>query len=42
MKILDIIKNIVKKEDEKLNFNKLVKEWLEIKKISIKESTYCN
>lgn len=42
MKLLNIIKNVLKKEDEKLNFNKLVKEWLEIKKISIKESTYCN
>lgn len=30
------------KEDDKLKFNILVKEWLENKKISIKESTYFN
>ena len=35
MKLLNIIKNVLKKEDEKLNFNKLVKEWLEINKLPI-------
>jgi integrase len=42
MELLNKLRNIVKKEDDKLNFNKLVEEWLETKKISIKESTYCN
>lgn len=42
MKLLNKLKkNIVKKGDDKLNFRELVNEWLEIKKISIKESTYC-
>ena len=42
MKILNKLRNIVKKKDDKLKFNILVEEWLENKKISIKESTYCN
>ena len=42
MEIFNKLRNIVKKEDDKLNFNILVEEWLENKKISIKESTYCN
>ena len=35
MNLMNKLKNIVKKEDEKLKFNKLVEEWLETKKISI-------
>ena len=44
MEIFNKLRNIVKKEDDKLKFNilVLVEEWLENKKISIKESTYCN
>ena len=42
MGIFNKLRNIVKKEDDKLKFNILVEEWLENKKISIKESTYCN
>ena len=42
MEIFNKLRNIVKKEDDKLKFNILVEEWLENKKISIKESTYCN
>lgn len=42
MKIFNKLRNIGKKEDDKLKFNILVEEWLENKKISIKESTYCN
>ena len=42
MEIFNKLRNIVKKEDDKLKFNILVEEWLENKKISIKESTYYN
>ena len=42
MEIFNKLRNIVKKKDDKLKFNILVEEWLENKKISIKESTYCN
>ena len=42
MEIFNKLRNIVKKEDDKLKFYILVEEWLENKKISIKESTYCN
>lgn len=41
MEIFNKLRNIVNKND-KLKFNILVEEWLENKKISIKESTYCN
>ena len=40
MKLINILKNIVKKEEKKMNFNKLATEWLMQKKIRIKESTY--
>ena len=40
MKIIEKLKNIVKKEDEKLNFKEIATEWLEQRKITIKESTY--
>lgn len=40
MKILQKI--FKRKEDEKMNFEKLSDEWLEYKKITIKESTYLN
>lgn len=42
MKILSKLKKIIKKEDDKVNFEEIAKEWIEYKKISIKESTYCN
>lgn len=42
MNLIEKIKNIVKKEDEKLNFKVIADEWLETKKITIKESTYYN
>ena len=42
MEIFNKLRNIVKKEDDKLKFNILVEGWLENKKIAIKESTYCN
>lgn len=42
MNLIKKLKNIVKKEDEKLKFKEIVEEWLEIKKISIKKSTYYN
>ena len=42
MNFIEKIKNIVKKEDEKLNFKEIADEWLETKKITIKESTYYN
>ena len=42
MNLIEKLKNIVKKEDEKLNFKKIADEWLETKKITIKESTYYN
>lgn len=37
-----IFKNLKKKEDDKMKFEKIAKEWLEFKKTSIKESTYFN
>ena len=40
MKILDILRNIAKKEDEKLYFKEVAEKWLEAKQITIKESTY--
>ena len=42
MKILKKIRKMIKKEDEKMNFERIAQEWIEYKKISIKESTYCN
>ena len=42
MNLIEKLKNIVKKEDEKLNFKVIADEWLETKKITIKESTYYN
>ena len=42
MEIFNKLRNIVKKENKNLQFNILVEEWLENKKLSIKESTYCN
>ena len=42
MNLIEKLKNIVKKEDEKLNFKEIADEWLETKKITIKESTYYN
>ena len=42
MKILNKLKQIIKKEDEKMNFEKISMEWLNYKKNSIKNSTYCN
>jgi len=40
MKILDRLRKIAKKEDEKLYFKEVAEKWLEIKRITIKESTY--
>lgn len=40
MKVLDRLRNIAKKEDERLNFEQIAKEWLEQRKVTIKESTY--
>ena len=42
MNLIEKLKNIVKKEDEKLNFKVIADEWLETKIITIKESTYYN
>ena len=42
MKVLNKLKKIIKKEDEKMNFEKVSEEWLNYKKISIKSSTYYN
>ena len=42
MNLIEKLKNIVKKEDEKLIFKEIANEWLETKKITIKESTYYN
>ena len=40
MKLLDRLRNIAKKEDEKLYFKEVAEKWLEAKQITIKESTY--
>ena len=40
MNLINILKIIVKKEDDKLDFEKIAMEWLLKKKIGIKESTY--
>lgn len=40
MNLINVLKNIVKKEDDKLDFEKISTEWLLQKKIGIKESTY--
>ena len=40
MNLINILKIIVKKEDDKLDFEKIAMEWLLQKKIGIKESTY--
>lgn len=37
-----LFKNLKKKEDDKMKFERIAKEWLEYKKTSIKESTYFN
>lgn len=37
-----IFKKLKKKEDDKMQFEKIAREWLEYKKTSIKESTYFN
>lgn len=42
MKVLKKLKKVIKKEDEKMNFEKISKEWLNYKRISIKDSTYYN
>ena len=42
MNLIKKLKNIVKKEDEKLIFKEIANEWLKTKKITIKESTYYN
>ncbi len=42
MKILNKLKKLIKQKDEKMNFEKIAHEWIEYKKISIKESTYYN
>ena len=40
MNLMNILKNIVKKEEKQMDFNKLATEWLMQRKIRIKESTY--
>lgn len=42
MNLLSKLKKIKKKEDKKVKFEEIAKEWIEYKRISIKESTYCN
>ena len=42
MYLIDLLRKIIKKKDDNLNFEKISEEWLETKKISIKESTYFN
>ena len=42
MKFISILKNIIKKEDDKMTFEVIANEWLEYKRNSIKKSTYGN
>lgn len=42
MNFLNKLKKLIKKEDEKVKFEEIANEWIEYKKISVKESTYCN
>ncbi len=42
MQLFNKLRDLIKKEDGRMKFKNLVEEWLKIKKISIKESTYCN
>lgn len=42
MKFICILKNIIKKEDEKMKFYDIANEWLEYKRNSVKKSTYGN
>lgn len=42
MILLNNLKKIIKKEDENMKFKKIAKEWIEYKRISIKDSTYYN
>lgn len=42
MYLIDLLRKIINKKDDILNFEKISEEWLETKKISIKESTYFN
>ena len=42
MNLLNKLKKQINKEDKKRKFGEVAKEWIEYKKISIKESTYCN
>ncbi len=42
MRLLQELKKAIRKEDEKKKFETVAQEWIEYKKISIKESTYCN
>ena len=42
MRVLERLIKKIKKEGEKIEFEQIAEEWLEYKKISIKESTYCN
>lgn len=42
MRVLERLRKMIKKEDDRISFEQIAMEWLEYKKISIKESTYCN
>ena len=42
MYLFSKLKSIFKKENKKVEFGKIAHEWIEYKKISIKESTYYN
>ncbi len=42
MKFINILKNIIKKEDSRMKFEFIANEWLEYKRNSIKKSTYGN
>ena len=40
--ILKIIKKLLKKEANNMKFNTIANEWLDFKKVTIKQSTYNN
>ena len=40
MKLLDILRKVIRKEEKKMKFEDIAIEWLLLKKIEIKQSTY--
>ena len=42
MELIKKLKNLIQKEDYKLNFKRIVEEWLQTKEMSIKESKNSN